>query len=130
MNCLVSLLEAWEEAELFLTQERSIAGELGIEFLSYPIRDRTVPTDIESYAEFVAQLARRVKDGRSVAVHCRGGIGRSGITVASVLVALGGDPDRVFDQISEARGWPVPDTEDQATWFELNHAVFKAIDFT
>jgi len=125
VNCLVSLLEEREEADLILSHERELATELEMEFLSYPIEDRTVPTDMQSFVSFVSALAGRVRRGSNVAVHCLGGIGRSGITVAAVLVALGHDADTVFQQISQARGFPVPDTDEQSLWFEQNHSAFR-----
>ncbi len=125
VNCLVSLLEEREEADLLLSHERDLAAELEMEFLSYPIKDRNVPTDIQSFVSLVSALAGRIRRGSNVAVHCLGGIGRSGITVAAVLVALGHDTDTVFQQISQARGVSVPDTDEQLLWFEQNHAAFR-----
>ena len=125
VNCLVSMLEEEEEADLILSHERELATELEMEFLSYPIEDGNVPIDIQNFASFVSALAGRVRCGRNVAVHCLAGIGRSGITVAAVLVALGHDPGTVFQQISQARGYPVPDTTEQIEWFEQNHSEFK-----
>ncbi len=127
VNCLVSMLEESEEADMILSHERELATELEMEFLSYPIEDGSVPIDIQNFASFVSALAGRVRCGRNVAVHCLAGIGRSGITVAAVLVALGLDPGTVFQQISQARGFPVPDTTEQMEWFEQNHSAFRNV---
>jgi predicted protein tyrosine phosphatase len=120
MATIASLLEPREEAELELTSERSVAEELGLRFLSFPIADRGVPPTVQEFHRFTARLADDVRDGRGVAVHCRAGIGRSGITAGAVLVALGYEPRDVFPMVSSARGVSVPDTEEQLQWFRKN----------
>ena len=117
VTCLVSLLERGEEEDLILSHERELAESAGMEFLSYPIRDRNVPANVDSFTELVLGIADRVRQGHGVGVHCRAGIGRSGITVSATLVTLGIDPSSVFEMVSEARGFPVPDTAEQEEWF-------------
>ena len=123
---IASLLEPREEAELELMLEASVAKELGLKFLSLPIADRGVPSIAADFHRFVAQLADDVRAGRGVVVHCRAGIGRSGITAAAVLVLLGHEPRAVFEMVSKARGIRVPDTDQQLEWFQNNcHGVSR-----
>jgi protein-tyrosine phosphatase len=124
VTTLVSLLEDWEERELSLSAESEIAKANGIDFISYPIVDRSVPSNLASFEELVKDLTQRINDGNGVAIHCRAGIGRSGITAASVLVQLGIDPKSVFEVIAKARRFPVPDTYEQMEWFEQNYSRF------
>ena len=72
VTTLVSLLEASEEYELTLTAEADIAVENGIEFVSYPIEDRTVPLDLDSYTNFIFGLADRVLEGQLLYLHSGG----------------------------------------------------------
>lgn len=120
VTTIASLLEPQEEAELELSAEASVATELGLRFLRYPIADRGVPSATAEFHRFVTGLAEEVRSGRGVAVHCRAGIGRSGITAATVLVSLGHEPRDVFAMVSKARGVSVPDTEAQIEWFRKN----------
>ena len=124
VTTLVSLLEESEQRELLLTAEADIAAEYNIDFVSYPIEDRTIPGDLDGFTALINGLAERVLDGHGVAIHCRAGIGRSGITAAAVLVRIGFEPDKVFAQIAEARRCPVPDTYEQIEWFERHHTKF------
>ena len=55
-------------------------------------------------------------DGRSIAIHCRAGIGRSSLVAASVLICLGTRPGEALRLIGNARGVPVPATDDQRDW--------------
>ena len=120
IQTIASLLELSEEAELELSGERQIAEELGLAFVSFPISDRGIPRRLTEFQHFVRSLAEEVRAGRGVAIHCRAGIGRSGIVAAAVLVSLGHDSAEVFRLISKARGVNVPDTPEQIEWFKQN----------
>ena len=63
-----------------------------------------------------AILAGLVADGKTVAVHCRQGIGRSAVIAAGVLIALGADAESAVRAVADARGCPVPETPDQRRW--------------
>jgi protein-tyrosine phosphatase len=69
----------------------------------YPIVDLDAPPDMASYRALVRDIAGWVRDGQSVAVACRGGLDRSGMTSACVLVELGMDPETAIDRVHERR---------------------------
>lgn len=116
INTLVSMLTAGEASELGLDQEEVECGAAGIEFVRVPMPDRAVPPDKETFLRTVEHLAELVRAGQHIAVHCRAGIGRSSLLVASILVRLGWKVDRAFDSIGAARGCSVPDTSEQRQW--------------
>lgn len=113
---VVSLLEPEEEAQLVLEGEAAAAAVSGIDFRSFPIPDRGVPTSRESVAELASEVVEALDTGRNVAVHCRQGIGRSGLVVGGVLVAAGEDVGTALAAIGESRGLEVPETEEQRRW--------------
>ena len=49
-----------------------------------------------------------------MAIHCKAGIGRSGMLATSILIADGMQPELAFKTVSEARQINVPDTKEQA----------------
>jgi protein-tyrosine phosphatase len=116
IESVVCLLQPDEIDELSLGDEAELCRVANIEFVSYPIADRGVPDDENSLAQLVRRLAADLKRGRSVAIHCRAGIGRSAVVAACVMHALGVQPDTALRQLSEARGVRVPDTEQQRIW--------------
>jgi protein-tyrosine phosphatase len=116
IDVVVSLLEPEEEAQLALEGEGDAATVSGIAFRSFPIPDRGVPTTPESVAELANEIIDALKAGRNVAVHCRQGIGRSGMIVGGVLVASGKDLTAALKAIKESRGLEVPETEEQRRW--------------
>lgn len=120
VETLVSLLEPDEASWLGLSQEPKLAEEAGIEFLSYPIRDTRVPSDVTSFRAFVSGLADRLRAGEAIGMHCRGSIGRAPTTAACTLIHLGWKPKDALQAIERARGFPIPDTDEQLRWI-LNY---------
>jgi hypothetical protein len=45
-------------------------------------------------------------------------ISRAALMAASLLVLSGFSPEQAFDQLSNVRGYPVPETEEQRAWVE------------
>lgn len=118
VRVLVSLLEPAEQWALDLADEPMQAQAAGVHFLSCPIPDRRVPPFAAPTFAFIADLATRVTNGQHVAIHCRLGIGRSGLMAASVLVQLGAMPDQAFAMLTRVRGLTVPDTQEQVAWVQ------------
>lgn len=115
---LVSLLRPDEEAELGLTEERTLAEKAGIEFIAHPVPDRGLPPDENSVLAVARLLAARLDDGKRVATHCRMGLGRSALLAAATLAVQGIRVDEAFRRIRAARGFDVPDTPAQRRFVE------------
>lgn len=118
VQVLVSMLTPDEMEELALMKEQGECRACGIEYLNFPIEDRAVPKNIIEFKKFVEQIAALLKEGKSVAIHCRAGIGRSSLLACSALVRLGVDSSQAWLLVQEARGCPVPDTEEQKCFVE------------
>jgi protein-tyrosine phosphatase len=118
VDVLVSALTQTENEELGLVEENRCCEESGMEFLSFPIEDRSVPISFTEFNEMVGSLTDFLRKGKSVAVHCRAGIGRSSMIVASALIRNGLSVESAFRAIEESRGCPVPDTPEQKEWVE------------
>ena len=116
VDCLVSLLEKSEEFDLGLIEEKSLCEKWEIEFKSFPIRDVHIPRNEEAFVHLSHILTKKVKEDKSVVIHCRMGIGRASILTAGILVNLGLNPMNVFKVISNFRNLNVPDTEEQKLW--------------
>jgi protein-tyrosine phosphatase len=116
VDVVVSLLTSDEAAELDLAQEKELCDANGIQFVAFPIVDRAVPPSGESMRELVARLVELMRDGKSIVIHCRQGIGRSGMVALAVLAAEGMDFERAIAIVSAARGCPVPETAEQQRW--------------
>ena len=116
VGVVVSLLESEEVADLDLSAESELSRANGIDFVTFPIVDRSVPTARETVAELVAKLAVALKEGKNVAIHCRQGVGRAALVAVSTLIRLGIDVETAIATIGLARGRPVPETSEQRQW--------------
>lgn len=122
VDIVVSMLTEPECWELDLLDEPQFAQEAGLRFLTLPTPDRETPERRSAMALALA-LAHELAAGRSVAIHCRAGIGRSSLLAAAVLTLEGVAADEAWRRISEARGLPVPDTEAQRRFTDEPHNV-------
>ena len=60
-----------------------------IEYHRFPIRDRCLPESIDLMYDVLDTLRDNQNRGRISAVHCRGGIGRTGMVIGCWLVEIG-----------------------------------------
>jgi protein-tyrosine phosphatase len=99
-----------------LGREHEIAESKGVQFISFPIPDRGVPPSTGAAMALLSGLFEALDQGKNVAVHCRQGIGRSGLVAAGLLVASGMRVDEAIDAVSAARGREIPETPAQLQW--------------
>ena len=116
VDVVVSLLTRAENYEMGLIAERELVEQHGLSFISFPINDYSVPTATNEVRQLASKLGQSLTQGKSVGIHCRQGIGRSSLIAACVLVASGESPSTAFENITSARGRPVPDTNEQRNW--------------
>lgn len=125
---VASMLTSVESEELGLTHEADLSRARGLQFYNFPIPDLGIPDSSRVAQEFIGTLHRALVAGRKVAIHCRQGIGRSGLIASSLLVTSGMDPATAFRKVSAARGLPVPETPEQRDWVvELSHEFAEPI---
>lgn len=111
-----------------------------VEYHNFPIVDRNVPSSVEFVREIMDVLRTNEKRGRVCAVHCRGGIGRTGLVVGCWLVECGiardGDEalriiDREWQGVEKRNRYPcspetVPQVEFVRTFTRSHKALLKS----
>ena len=117
-DVVVSLLEDSEADQLNLEDERDAVESNAMSFLSYPIPDRGTPASTRDALSLMTQIADQLDAGKNVIVHCRQGIGRSGLIAAGVLMTSGAGSNAALRAVSDARGITVPETLEQRRWVE------------
>ena len=101
---LVNLLEDTEMHELQVPHLGE-AVEKSMAYFHLPIRDADIPgPDFERSWNMVgAELRRRLLAGEKILIHCKGGLGRTGLVAARLLVELGLDPEDAIRRVRKAR---------------------------
>ena len=112
---LVCLLEAHEMRSLGIAGILERASSCGLEVDTFPIRDGGVPADVRAFDALVARTVAAARDRSNVVVHCRGGLGRTGLLAACCLVSLGKKPEDALRVVRTARSGAV-ETRAQEQW--------------
>jgi hypothetical protein len=103
VDILFLLVEDEELAWCRVTELPEVIPAAGIELVHFPIRDPRVPTDDAAFRTVLEDLVARLRAGGSVAIACRGGIDRSGMAAACILVSAGLDLGDAIDRVHAAR---------------------------
>lgn len=114
---LVCLMEPRELEKLQIVALPESARRLGIDFATLPIRDVDVPAPSADAAvtQLVTRIVAALREGASVVIHCRGGLGRSGTIAAACLVALGRGAEAAIELVRDARPGAI-ETSEQEQW--------------
>ncbi len=90
-------------------------------YLNFPIPDHSVPRSAQRMQEILVALAAAHGADGGIYVHCRAGIGRTGMTIGCWLREQGADADAALDELNRlwrqnarSASWPsVPETDEQ-----------------
>jgi len=118
IDLVLSLLTPEEAGELGLQKEQREARNSDVRFLSLPIPDRQVPSSESSVKETIEQLDSALSAGKNVVIHCRQGVGRSGLVAACLLISKGLSSGAAVETLSAARGLTIPETPEQRSWID------------
>jgi ADP-ribosylglycohydrolase/predicted protein tyrosine phosphatase len=126
---LTRLIEAGFDYFLDLTQPDELAPyhaelPLRVEYLRKPITDHGIPADPRHMAEILDCLRQAISARRVVYLHCRAGIGRTGMVAGCLLVERGMSGDaalvelnRLWQASARAAQWSaVPETAEQSDY--------------
>jgi hypothetical protein len=89
-----------------------------------PIADTCVPTGVNQVFELLSDIRVAVEAKRCIYVHCREGIGRTGLVVGCYLADAAGDGKSAIEELNQlwqqsgrAKSWPtIPQTAEQADY--------------
>ena len=103
VDILLLLVEDRELERCRATEVADVLPGHDVELLRHPIADPRLPADDRAFRQLLVDLAGRVRDGATLAIACRGGLDRSGMTSACLLREAGLDADSAIDRVHAAR---------------------------
>jgi protein-tyrosine phosphatase len=124
VGAVLSLLTPQEEKDLELAEEAGLMELEGLIFSSFPIPDRQVPNSQSDIASLLEKASHTLANGSNLVIHCRQGLGRSGLVAACLLATAGLSPGAAVEMVSAARGVEIPETKEQRDWIDRYAAVF------
>ena len=104
------------------------------DYLRFPIVDCGLPESDEQMHRIQAAIRSALAGGRNLYIHCRAGIGRTGLAVGCYLAEQGlagkaalQELNRLWKQSERAKTWPsIPQTEPQAEFIRRWSGLRKA----
>jgi ADP-ribosyl-[dinitrogen reductase] hydrolase len=104
-HALVTLIEPFEFELLSVPELPEKVRAMGIRWFHLPIVDVWIPDAQfeEAWETDGAELRRILREGGRIVLHCRGGLGRTGLVAARLLVEFGMEPREAIRRVRAAR---------------------------
>lgn len=114
-GALVTLMASHELVQLGVGGLGAATRQHGLDWHHLPIRDVSVPnaTFVADWPAASKALHAHLCEGHGVLVHCRGGLGRSGLVAAGLLIELGEAPARALARVRALRPGAVETAEQE-----------------
>ncbi len=114
-STLITLMEQHELELLKVTNIGPRARSQGLDWYHLPIKDASIPPPIfeERWERVGRELRERLLSGQSLVIHCRGGLGRTGVIAAWLLIDLGEAPRQALARVRRVRPGAVETAEQE-----------------
>ncbi len=118
---IISLMQEHEFAKLQVPDFGEKVAQAGFLWVHAPIRDMQVPDEQfeRVWQAHEIDLFNRLQRGERLLIHCRGGLGRTGLLAARILVDFGEEPESAILQVRRAREHTIETYLQEA--YILNH---------
>lgn len=104
-QALITLMPADEMAKFAASSLPGCCADYGIRWFHLPVEDDHAPDDrfTMAFATHKQALLSLLEQQGTIAIHCRGGSGRTGFMAAILLLESGMDRDDVFHEVRGLR---------------------------
>lgn len=104
-QCVISLIESQEFVELGVCQLPETVNSLGMHWRHAPIRDRDVPNIafLRTWSTLKDEILNYLNSEKNVFIHCMGGLGRTGMVAAMLLMEAGFTTEEAISTVRFSR---------------------------
>ena len=115
-TAILSLIESCEFDCLGVPNFPNVVSERTISWYHLPIPDMSSPKQafLNAWEDSGEEILRDLEHGQRIILHCAGGLGRSGMLAAKLLVALGTSPSEAIEQVRHARSGAIETAEQES----------------
>ena len=102
------IISAMHDEELIKNHAQTLPKECQareMQWRQLPIIDDRAPEQAfeQVWSQYKDHLVELLKQGQSIAVHCKGGSGRTGLIIALLLIELGWSAQQVVESVQKVR---------------------------
>jgi protein-tyrosine phosphatase len=115
---LISLLDNREAKFLKLENETEEAEKVYSEFICFPIIDMGIP-GYQDFVTLIDLLLSKTNYSKKIIIHCKHGIGRSGLIALGLMIRDGRDLKQAVEKVSKIRGFDIPQSSSQRKLISL-----------
>ena len=102
---IITLMADAELAENAASDLGLVCQQTGLQWYQLPVADDAAPaTDFQAaWQQHSAEILQRLQAGETLAIHCKGGSGRTGLIAAQIVLAAGGELDMTIAAVQALR---------------------------
>lgn len=119
IDCILSTLTSEENEALGLNGQSRALENCGIRFVSFAIKEKSVPESLDEIRTLVGQVKKQILSGDRYLIQSRSGTGRSAMIAACLLSDFKFSAKEAYGLIARSRGRPVPDNQTQKLFTEV-----------
>ncbi|MCM8595233.1 protein phosphatase [Accumulibacter sp.] len=104
-EAVITLMPRAEMAANGVANLDELCAGRGLHWFHFPIEDERAPGAdfVEAWQERRALVHRLLDEGRKIAIHCKGGSGRTGLMAAQILLERGWSGEEASDAVKALR---------------------------
>lgn len=104
-TAVITLMPQEEMERNVVTDLPKLCAQLGLDWFHLPIEDDHAPEQAfqNAWQHAKDKILSLLDAGKAIAIHCKGGTGRTGLVAAQILLARGMPIDEVIDRVRAVR---------------------------